>query len=357
MRLILFKILLFTYSLPALAQSLSQEEHCLALEEKLNIQSQLYDAHINVYLNHLEKCQPPIEHQFSLYKKLLDQLLKKENFSPLILESIHRVIQYMLNSIPDPNVEPLQTLAHKSWDTLPEQMEDVTFHISPAVNYHLERPLSVSKNVQKIRGVPFHVTVISQKFVSQFSICKNTKEFQHLLNPLHSFWQDTVFAFLQSVNSNQLHSLQQLYTLYHSIHSTSFDVPTYSPFISWIHLPLPFINFLSDSIDWSTSFFQNNYDWLNSLLSLLKIHINVSDKMQTYCVPYQPFINKEFTEYHYTVKFTEAHRFSTEKRGEILQWIQEHLKQQNPMFFFRSHILPEKDHIYMYFITNHSRQE
>ena len=130
------------------AQTLSQAEHCIALEEKLNIQSPLHDNYVNVYLNHFEKCQPPIEYQFPLYQKLLNQLLKKD-FSPAILESTDRVIQHILDQIPLPDTESLQEFAHENWQTLSEQRDHIAFHIPPFAGYNFEKPLSITQDTQK----------------------------------------------------------------------------------------------------------------------------------------------------------------------------------------------------------------
>ena len=357
MRPILFKTLLLiaaVYSFFAFTQTLSQTEHCTSLEEKLNIKSPWHDNYVDVYLNHLEKCQPPIEYQFSFYKKLLDQLLQKD-LPPSILESIERVIQHLLDSIPlYSERESLQTLAGESWQTLSEQRNNITFHVFSPASYNSEKPLFVTQETKKTQGIPIHITTISQKFSSPFSICKNTEEFQHLLKPLDSFLQDMIFISLQSVHYNQLRSFQQLYALYHSLHSPADgESPVPPQFISWMQMPPSFIEFLSNSVDWNSPPFQNNYEWLKPVLSLLKIRFRVSEKIHTYCLPYLPFLNKEFIEYHYNVKFAENYQAGKNKRREILESIRENLQKQYTIFFSRSHIPSENDHVYLYLITHY----
>lgn len=354
---ILFKALLCTaavYSFSAVTQTLSQAEHCIALEEKLNIKSHWYDNYVDVYLNHLKKCQPPIKYQFSFYKKLLDQLLKTD-LPPPILKSMNKVIQHLLDSIPVySDRESLQTLASESWQTLSEQKNNIAFHIFSPASYNFEKPLFTTQNIQKTKGAPIHVTTISQKFSTPFSICRNTEEFQYLLKPLDSFLQDMIFISLQSVHYDQLRSFQQLYALYHSIHPPADDEPPAPPqFISWMQMPPSFIEFLSNSVDWSSPPFQNNYNWLKPVLSSLKIRGRMNEKMHTYCLPYQPFLNKEFIEHHYTVKFAEDYQADKNKRREILESIQENLQKNDSIFFFRSHIPSENKRVYLYFITHH----
>ena len=187
-----------------------------------------------------------------------------------------------------------------------------------------------------------NITVLSQKFSNPLSICNNTKEFQYLLQPLYSFMQNAVFISSQSVHYDQMKSLQQLYALYQSIHSPTEPPPPIAPhFISWMQMPPSFIEFLSNSVDWNASPFQNNYDWLKPVLSLLKIHARVRDKIQTHCTSYQPFLNQDFTEHHYIIQLEEDHQASQEKKRDIFKIIQEHLKNQNHAFFSRSHISPE----------------
>lgn len=355
MHLILFKILLLAfvpYSFPAFAQTLSQAEHCIALEEKLNIQSTWPEHYVDIYLNHFENCRPPIEYQFSFYKKLMDQLLKQE-FSTSILESLNKIILHLMDQIPlDSDTEFLQKFTSENWQTLSEQRDNITFHIPPHSDYHFEKPLFITQNTQQVGDVPLNITVMSQKFSSSFSICKNTEEFQHLLKPLESFLQDLIFISSQSVTYDRLRSFQRLYTLYQSIHSPSSPSPANPQFISWMQMPPSFIEFLSSSVDWNTPPFQRDYHWFEPLLSLLKTNIRISKKIQMYCLPYQPFVNKEFIEDHYTVKFEQNHQISKDKRNEILQNIQNNLQKQDSIFFSRTYIPPENNLIYMYIIRH-----
>ena len=362
MRPIIFKTLLVIYSYPLFAntQPLSQAEHCLAVEERLTIEkSALHDTYVTVYLNHLQHCQPSIERQFLLYKKLLDQLLKAVP-SPSSMTAIDRVVHVMLDQIPNPNLDSLNEIAHEPWEQLSERAqtdENIVFNISPSVNYYLEQPLSVSQNIQTLEGVPFHAVEMNQKFSSQFSICTNTKDFQYLLKPLHYFLQDLIVLFTQHVDYNQLYSFQKLYNIYHSLHLQQTQTPSHLQFIAWLQLPLPFIEFLSESIDWTAPPFHNNYNWLNPLLTLLTLHKYVSEKMQNYCVNYQPFLTTQFVEHHYIAQFLEGHRPSEEERGELLQIIQANFKERDHGFFFRSIIPSDKNLIYLYFLRLHSDPE
>ena len=362
MRLILFKILLFiavVYSAFAFTQPLSKAEHCISLEETLNINHQWHENYVDVYLNHLEKCQPPIKYQFSFYKKLMDQLLKAD-LSPPILESMDKIIQHLLDSIPVYSErQSLQSLAGESWQTLSEQKNNnVAFHVFSPASYNFEEPLFATQETNKIQKELVHITTISQKFSNSFSICRNTEDFQYLLKPLDSFLQNLIFISLQSAHYDQLRSFQKLYVLYHSLNSPEDGESSVPPqFISWMQIPPSFIEFLSNSVDWNSPPFQNNYEWLKPVLSSLKIRFRVNEKMHTYCLPYQPFLNKEFIEHHYTVKFAEGYQVDKHKRREILETIQENIKTQDSMFFFRSHTPSEHEHIYLYFITHHLPQK
>ena len=254
--------------------------------------------------------------------------------------------------------ESLQTLAGESWQTLSEQKNNIAFHVFSPASYNFEKPLFVTQDIKNIQGVPIHITTISQKFSSSFSICRNTEEFQHLLKPLDSFLQDMIFIFLQFVHYDQLSSFQQLYALYHSLYlPADGESPAPPQFISWMQMPPSFIEFLSNSVDWNSPPFQNNYEWLKPVLSSLKIHSRVSERMNMYCLPYQPFLNKEFIEHHYTVKFAEDYQADKNKRREILENLQENLKTQDSIFFFRSHIPSENDRVYLYLVTHYLPQK
>ena len=359
MRPILFKILLLicVYPSSSLAQQLSQAEHCIALEEKWNLKLNSRDTYVTFYLNHLQKCQPPIEQKFVFYKKILNWLLE-QGPSPSILEQVNRVVQTLLDEIPKPKTESLQTLAHDNWETLSEkaQKNGIVFNISPSLNYHAEKPLSTQQAFQPLEGTILHAAEMTQKFSSQFSICKNTEEFQQLLRPLNAFLQNIIFLFSQHTNYEQLRSFQQLYTLYSSFYSQQqFHTSNYLHYISWLQLPFSFIEFLEEAIDWESPPFHNNYDWLKPLLFLLKMHIDVSEKIQSHCVPYQPFLNKEFVEHHYIAEFLEGQKISKEEKGRLLEIIQENLREQHGDFFFRSNISSENERMYSYFINLHSQ--
>ncbi|MDE0150897.1 MAG: hypothetical protein OXK80_00150 [Bdellovibrionales bacterium] len=357
-----FKILLAIsfYPLAGYAQPLSKAEHCVAVEEKLDIDpSALHDTYVTVYLNHLQQCQPAIDRQFFLYKKLLDQLLKAIP-STSSMEAIDRVVHTMLDEIPNPNLDSLSEIAHEPWKELSKRIQtdrNIVPNIAPSVNYYLEKPLSVSQNIQTLRGVPLRAVEMTQNFSSQFSICTNTEEFQHLLKPLHYFLQDLIFLFARFIDYNQMYSFQRLYRIYHTLHMQQNEAPSHLQFISWLQLPLHFIEFLSESVDWTAPPFQNNYKWLEPLLTLLTLHKQIGEKMQNYCVPYQPFLTTQFVEHHYIAQFLEDHEISEERRGELLEIIQENLKERDHGFFFRSTIPADKERIYLYFLRLHSTPE
>lgn len=362
MRLIIFKILLLicSFSFIANAQPLSRAEHCLKIEEKLNIDpSASHDTYVTVYLNHLRQCQPSIERQFSLYKKLLDQLLKAVPSSSS-MEAIDRVVHVMLDQIPHPNLDSLSEISQEPWGELSERAKadkNIVINISPSVNYYLETPLSFSQSIQRLEGVPLHAVEMTQRFSSQFSICTNTEEFQHLLKPLHYFLQDFIFVLVQPVDYNQLYSFQKLYAIYHSLHLQQTQAPSHLQFISWLQLPPPFIEFLSESIDWTAPPFHNNYNWLSHLLTVLTLHKHVREKMQNYCIPYQPFATTQFVEHHYIVKFLEGHYPSKEARGKLLEIIRANFKERDHDFFFRSTIHPDQKRMYLYFLRLHPDPE
>lgn len=357
-----FKILLAIIFCPLAghAQPLSQAEHCLAVEEKLDINpSALHDTYVTIYLNHLQQCQPAIKRQFSLYKKLLDQFLKAVP-SPSSMEAIGRVVHAMLDQIPNPDLDSLSQTAQEPWQELSKRIQtdpSIVPNIAPSVNYYFEKPLSVSQNTQTLRGVPLSVVEMAQNFSSQFSICTNTEEFQHLLKPLHYFLQDLIFLFAQSTDYNQMYSVQRLYRVYHTLHLQQDKTPSHLQFISWLQLPLPFIEFLSESVDWTAPPFQNNYRWLKPLLTLLTLHKHIGEKMQNYCIPYQPFLTAQFVEHHYIAHFLEDHELSEERRGELLEIIQENFKERDHGFFLRSTISSDKERIYLYFLRLHSHPE
>lgn len=362
MHLILFKALFFIFFYPVftLTQELSQEEHCIALETTLNSKSRLYDHYVTVYLNHLKKCNPPLEGKFELYRRLL-KWLSENGFSQDILTPLNKVIHSIIDQMPNPNVESLRELSYVSWKVLSEtaQQEDIVLNVLPFMRYHSETPLSTKQGVGRLEGAPLIIAEMTQRFSSELSICKNTKEFQYLLRPLNAFLQDTILSYSRSVNYDQLHSFQQLYNLYHSLYSQQLQAPpSHLQFISWTQFPLPFIEFLSEAIDSETAPFHNNkYRWLKPLLSLLKMHIMASETMQNYCILYQPFLNTEFVEHHYTAQFPRGNQTPKEKRGRLLKIIEANVKEKAHGIFFRANISPENDRIYLYFIRLHPRPE
>jgi len=356
MRLNTFKILFIIglYPLTAHTHTLSQAEHCRAIEEKWDIESSAHhDTYVTIYLNHLQECKPSIERQFSLYKKLWDQLLRALP-SPSSMKAIGKVADDILDQIPeDPNLDALYDISQEPWAQPSERIqkdENIVSHISPAVNYSFTKPLQVVQQTQELRGVSARITEMAQSFPSQFSICANTEFFQHLLRPFHYLVQDLIFLFTKIIDYNQLFVFQQLYKTYHLIHKGAKPPqrPDHPQFISWLQFPLPFIEFLQ-SIDWTAPPFHNNYQWLDPLLTLLTLHKNIREKMQNYCVPYQPFAAAQFTEYH-IVQFLTDHNLPEEERGKILETTQEHLRERHQDFFFNSIISSNKESIYVYLL-------
>ncbi len=361
MRPILFKILLLICIYPAslFAQQLSQAEHCMALDKKLESEFNLYENYVTAYLNHLQECQPSIENKFLFYKKLLTWLLSIP-LSPIALEQLDRVTQSLLNEIPLQEVESLEEFSLDTWEVLSQkaQTEDIVFNVSPSLSYHSEKPLTVKQSFQKLEGVFFKITEMTQKFSSQFSICRNTEEFQHLLRPLNSFLQDFIFKIAQNISYDQLRLFQQLHTLYSSFQSQQFHhTSDHLQFISWTHLPPPFIKYISESINWDAPPFQNKYDWLKPMLSILKSHVKITEAIQNYCVPYQPFLNTEFIEHHYIAEFEEPNQLFKSGRRELLEIIQENFKEKDHVVIFHSYISSENTRIYLYFVRHHLHPE
>ena len=365
MRLSTFKILLLIIFCPTVhteisSQTVSRAEHCLALEEKVNIKPELHESYVTVYLHHLQQCQANIENQFQLYKKLLDQVLKSLPRASS-MEATSRVVQTLLDQISKPDLNSLSEIAHEPWQELSQRIQEdqnILVHISVPLNYNfLQKPLLVLQNIQTLDDVPLHAVEMTQNFSSQFSICTNTEEFQHLLKPLHHFLQNLIFLFTRSINENQMYSFQKLYKIYHTLHVKSGEPSRSLDFISWLQLPLPFIDFLSQSVDWTAQPFENSYKWLEPLLPLLKLHKQVEEKINNHCVAYQPFLKTHFVEYHYIAQFLENNTLSEERRHELLQMIHENLREGNNDFFFHSTIPSNKQSIYLYFLKLYSTPE
>jgi len=366
MHTIIFKILLLIYSSPFVANAhpLSPEDHCLKIiENQWNIKpSAPHNIYTTVYLNHLRQCNLPIDHRFSLYKSLLTQLFIAFP-SPSSMDAMSKVVNDILDQIPNPDLDSLSEISQGPWETLFEREkadENIVFNIPSFINYDFETPLSFSQNIQYLQDAPqhpLHVVQLTKTFSSQFSICTNTKNFQHLLKPLHDFLQNFIFKFTQSIDNSQFYSFQQLYNIYQSLHQQQTQAPGHLQFISWLQFPLPFIEFL-ESIDWTTPPFLNSYAWLKPLLTLLTLYKHVREKMQEYCIPYQPFEKNNLEEYHYIIQFLEDYQPSEKtRRDELLKVIRANLKNISDSFFFRSTTQPDKKRIYIYFLRLHSDPE
>ena len=334
------------------AQTLSQAEHCAALDKKLESELKLYGHYTSIYLNHLKECRPPIESRFPFYKKLFSWLLHIP-LSPAALDPLDQSVQSLLDEIPSPDIKSLEKASLDSWETLSEkaQTKEIVFKTFPS--YHSKKTMKAGQNFQKLANSVFRVTEIAQTFSNPLSICKNTKEFQYLLDPLDSLLRDVVFNVSQDIDDDQLRLFQQLYALHHSLQPQKFRrAPGRLPFISWAGLPPSFIDFVFEFVDRESSSFQDNYGWLKPLLPMLKIQARVSKNVQNYCVPYPPFLNTEFVEHYYTVEFQKPYPLFANKRQELLETIRDNLKEQNRHLIFQSRISPDHINLYLYFIRH-----
>ncbi len=356
MHLIKIKILFLAAfgSFLLFAQTWSQAEHCAALDKKLESELQMYDRHTSIYLNHLKECRLPIENKFLFYEKLFSWLLHIP-LLPAALEPLDKAVQFLLNETPPPDMKSLEKISLDPLEAFSEKLQTEEVVLKTFPSYHAKKSITEKQNLQRLANSAFRVREIIQTFSSPLSICKNTKEFQHLLNPLDSLLQEVVFNISQNINDDQLRLFQQLYVLYHSFQpQTLHHTSGRPPFISWTLLPPSFIDFISEFVDQNNSPFQKNYDWLKPLLPVLKIQAKVSTRVQSYCTPYQPFFNKEFVEHYYTVEFQKPYPPAANRRRELLTAIQENLATQNHNVIFQSRISSDDTRLHLYFIRHGS---